>query len=329
MAIQSGVKPMIKIGLNATDNCPLRGCQALASVDASKFFHRSRGMRAPLGIYNASIAKVCPRVSRFCEDIEPLFLEIRIDPQRESASRRAKVAESLESMLYAAAEHVDDVESLASGFFKTHPLAKRDSRYKELSNRIDKCKKLTSTIANKLKHEQARIRLYSLEIRHGEVAASLHGFIVEGASDGVIGPHRTVHSVHPVLSLTTLAWEVLEFIVTASLALARFLTYFPKQDVEQPSMRCPHFTDAVKAAARLPTYTFGEPHPFSRTTFQLLGDGNEESGRVPEIYGSVYRRWSQSNAMEFGSFAMTTEGDGVSKAFALAKPSNVSLVHWT
>lgn len=329
MVDRISAKPMISVGFNTGDESSLVGHLALAWVDASNFFHGIRGMRAPLGIYNASLSRVCPRVSRYCADIEPLFRDVHIDPQREGSAGRARIAESLEAMLYAAAEHVDDMENLASGFFKTHPLAKKDSRYREFLNRIGKCKKLTSTMANKVKHEQARICLYALEVRHGGIPASLHGFIVEGANEGVIGPHRVVHSVHPVLSLTTIAWEVLDFLVIASMALARFLTHFPKLPNERPSVQSPQFSEAVRAAARLPTYTFGEPHPFSRTTFRLVKSEDSDHELDSGIYGSILARWSHSTAMEYGSFAMTTEGDGTSRSFAVVSPSKVSLVHWT
>lgn len=319
---------MLNVSFGSDGDCPLIGRQILSSVDSSSFFHGLRGMRAPLGIYNASIARVCPRVSRYCNVIEPLFREIRIDPKSEGPASRAKVADALEAMLYAAAEHVDDIENLASGFFRTHPLAKMDSRYRELANRIDKCKKVTSTIANKIKHEQARVRLYALEILHVGIPTTLHGFIIEGVNDGTVGPHRAVHSTHPVLSLTTIAWEVLEFVAAVSMALARFLASFPKVNAEQQKLQCTLFADATKAAARLPTYTFGEPHPFSRTSFRLSGEESCDGAPDSDIYGSIQRRWIQSSAMEFGGFAMTTEGDGVSKSFAMVNPTNVTLVHW-
>lgn len=318
-------KPSAIVG---KDCCPLKGGRLLAAVDAAEFYHRNRGMRAPLAIYNASLARVCPRIFRYCTDIEPLFHEVRIDPRREGSASRAKVSESLEAMVYAAAEHVDDLEKLASGFFKTHGLAKRDSRYREFSNRIDKYKKLTSTIANKLKHEQARVRLSGMEIRHADIPVSLHGFVIEGVNDGVIGPHSSVHSVCPVLSLTTLAWEVLIFVAEASLALERFLKYFPALEGEHPNWSCEQFNSAVKAAARLPTYTFGEPHPFSRMTLRIDGSAAADGVLDSGLYGSIQRRWSESLDMTFQSFLLTFEGDGVSRSFALVKPSKVSLVHW-
>lgn len=320
-------KPKISVTLDGQEPCPLAAKVSLDRIDAERTCHLSRDMRPPTAIYNVSLSRLLPRVIDFCSSVEELY------QSQNGGGAPEFVAEGgadrhLEHMFYAAAEHVDDIDNIASGFFKTHGIAKLDSRYKELKRKLDNAKKLTSTAANKIKHEQARVRLSALDVVHGAVPLRLYGYTIESVSKGVVGPNSAVHRVSHVHSLTAAAWDVLEFLVTAGNALALFLESFPKTQVERAPSPCDQFSQAVRAAVRLPAYTFGEPHAFKSTTFVFNAREDQLGSLNSGIYGSLFRPWSGSEKMAFGALTVTSEGDGSSKIFTLIAPKMVSIIRW-
>jgi hypothetical protein len=320
-------KPSIAVNVSVERDRSLPAYRTLAQFgDDLQFFHTKRGMRLPLGMYNMSVSRICARVSQYCQELEPLFQTSLMHSDASNATRE-EIASALEAMIYAAAEHGDDVEKLSSGFFGSHDIAKQNAEFRKLANKVKKLRKLTTLIANKIKHEQARLSFYSMEFVHDGTPGTLHGFYVEGVNDGVIGPHKDVHSEVPILSLTTLAWEVLDFVSSSSMALDDFLTGFVKQDLQHENKQGPHFAQAVMTAVRLPTYTFGEEHPFNRQTLRIFSDDGTKPP-ASSLYGTLSNPWSKSDNMRFVSYATTSIGDGSSRSFALVQPKIVSLVHW-
>lgn len=322
-----GKQPLV-LDLAPEAACPLMGLQALVRTNVGAFYHEKRDMRLPLGIYNASLSRLLPRIQSFCSSLEALFAEKTIPAPEGDRATRKIVVDNLESMLYAAAEHVDDLLNIASGFFKTPKLATMDSRYRKLSNSIDRAKKLTTTATNKIKHHQARVRLLSLEIEHGGQQATLHGFYIEAIVDGVLAPHPALHKEFPVRSLSAIAWEVIDFVLEGSNALAIFLEHFPKTKEELQLQPCVGLRSAVVAAARLPTFTFGEPHTFSHRPIRLVHDDSEFTELDSGLYGSIARPWKNSRNIKYGQISQSSEGDGSSRSFKLVSPKSVSLVEW-
>jgi hypothetical protein len=284
----------------------------------------------PMGIYNISTTRVCDKLIRLCQGLETYFKAFKsLDEMGKSDEMMQEIVDYLELSLYAAAEHVDDIESIASGFFKNRALRDKQVAYRRFSAEIKKNKRFVSAAANAMKHQQARIRLFSMEFAHGGSSGCLHGYFIEGVESGAVGPSSTFHKAQDVFSITTLVWEVIVFLLNCSRDLAIFLNEVATRIMGPPTgTEFSMFSRAVVSAARLPNYTFGEEHPFSRVTLHIRSaDGNAkplESG----LYGSIRHGWSKTAQASFGQYVSRFAGDGKTKSFRFAQPKTVVLHHW-
>lgn len=137
---------------------------------------------------------------------------------------------------------------------------------------------------------------------------------------GTVCPSSAFHRSQDVFSITTLVWEIIAFLLGCSRDLSKFLHAAATQVSGQATVSSPAFSKAVVAAARLPIYTFGEEHPFSRVTLRITaGDGKTES-LESGLYGSIKNGWSKSADAVFGRSTSRFEGDGVSRSFRFAQP---------
>jgi hypothetical protein len=323
------MKPAFNVDFSPAAPSPLAAHALLAAPPIAPTRHQSAGLREPLGIYNVSVARVAQKVLRLGEKLEAYFNrgEVVLEPSATTSAELSGVTDYVELLLYAAAEHVDDIDAIATGYFASPHVAGKSPAYRELQKAVKSTKRFLSTAANSIKHQQARIRVYSLAYQQGVVRGVLHGYFVEGVSDGVVGPSGPLHDQQAVYSITALLWEVLWFVLTCSSHLATFLRGIV-QPATLPVPECSAFAKAVEAAARLPNYTFGECHPFERTTFVLTGS---EGGRLnidSGLHGSLGTPWDRHAPLQFGSYSTSYEGDGSSRSFQSVAPRSVVLHHW-
>ncbi len=234
----------------------------------------------------------------------------------------------IELALYAAAEHVDDIDSIASAFFARSTSGSKQADYRSLQSGIKRQKRLVPAAANAIKHQQSRIRIFSTEFEYSRVSGCLHGYFIEGVEDGTICPSSTFHHTQPIFSVTALAWEIVMFVLNCSRDLAWFLKAVAPTAIEAKDVRCEIFSKAVVAAARLPNYTFGEEHPFARATLRLINVGPNRELLASDLYGSILSGWPRAGTPQFGSFVCGYEGDGVSKKFRIVHPKSVVFHHW-
>lgn len=325
------MKPEFNIDISEGGKSALEALQILTVLDPSEGYHTSNNLRPPLGIYNISISRICDKLNKCCIKLEVYFNSSKkVDDLRQENELREEVIDYLELAFYAAAEHVDDVALIAKGFYPDNKKYKSSKPAKQLENTVKKHKSLISASINAIKHHQARIRLYSLEILHGEIPHCLHGYFIEGVHDGAVGPNKIFHdNQRQVFSITSLMWEILCFILNASRQLKKFLETMTNSKPNENLKSDGVFTKAVVAAARLPLYSFDEIHPFSDTRVIIsCSDGNNsllDSG----IYGSITNRWTSSDKMAFFSNSCGYAGDGVTKSFHMVSPMAVRLQHWT
>jgi|GEM_PF-3430994 len=302
---------------------------SLSIVEQNRYFHTNNGFRLPLGIYNVSASRVCEKITRLSSNIERYIRAGNVlSPINRNQELMQETIDYLELTLYAAAEHVDDVISIAAGFFPTKGKAKKDQGYKKLEKAIKEHKKFIATGANYLKHKQSRIRMFSMEFRQGGVTGSLHGYFFEGVENGTICPDPTIHKEQDVFSITTLVWEALYLVLNLSKDLADFLRASVKIPAGSANIQFPRLSQAVIAAVRLPIYTFGEEHPFARSALRIKSRNNDYSELDSGLYGSIENRWSKDVKVSFGQVISRFEGDGVTKSFRFAQPKSVSFQHW-
>lgn len=323
-------KPRFVIELSKGSPSPLAALALLSLVDPACCFHTQRGFRLPLGIYNISVSRACETLIAFCTRLEKyIAVSSNVDGPNTHAELQRELTDYIELAIYAAAEHVDDIKAIASGFFRSDKVFKKDAAAKRMSNSIKDAKVFVSAAANSIKHQQARIRTYSLEFRHSDIHSVLHGYFIEGVKDGVVGPNIIFHETQKIFSITTLAWEILLFLLQCSDALSKFLKTQASFTDGNASQASELLQKAVISAARLPLFTFDEEHPFVRATFVLAANEAVQRSLDSNLYGSFLHRWSLSEDVEFGKFKGGFVGDGVTKSFQLPRPSRVGLQHWT
>jgi hypothetical protein len=322
-------KKKLTIDLVPGAQSSLSAHHALSVIDESHCYHLDRSLRLPLGIYNVSISRVCEKLIAFCSKLEKhIDSSHRANGPNENDETQRELIDYIELAIYAAAEHVDDLEAIAYGFFKDKKAFGKDPSARRLMTEIKSLKAFISASANAIKHQQARIRLYSQEFNHAGVASVLHGYFIEGVENGVVGPSVVFHQTQKVFSITTLAWEILLFILSCSDSLRTFLLATAKFVHGPAAQTSDMVSKAAIAAARLPLFTFDEEHPFTKTTFVLTSDGSIDKELDSGLYGSFSFRWSLSGEARFGGFNAGFVGDGVTRSFNFPSPSRVGLQHW-
>jgi hypothetical protein len=319
---------VVDIAENARSSLDAHTTLSLASEEGCH--HHGSGLRMPLGIYNVSTTRVCDKVLRLCHRLETYFGFGHTVQSLESAGDLLEeVIDYAELALYAAAEHVDDIDSIATGFFKTKALRDKDPAYKQLDKSIKSHKRFVAAAANAIKHQQSRIRPYTLEYSHGTAHGCLHGFFFEGVAQGAVGPNKIFHLNQEIFSITTLIWEILIFLLRCSRELSKFINAASKQIVGPPREQKTRLSETIVAAARLPLYTFGEEHPFSRVALHITASDGKTNSLDSNLYGSIRNQWSRNAQAQFGQFILRFSGDGVSKTFRLANPERVVLQNWS
>jgi hypothetical protein len=329
MTVTQVLKESFTINLTKGAQSSLAAHPLLSIVDETYCFHTERSLRLPLGIYNISVSRVCEKLTAFCTRLEKYIgSPHNINGNDGESELQRELVDYIELAIYAAAEHVDDLEAIAFGFFKDKKSFGKDASAKTLMTDVKKFKAFVSASANAIKHQQARIRIYSLEFIHAGIDSILHGYFIEGVEDGAVGPSIVFHKTQKVFSIATLAWEILLFLLRCSESLHRFLLSIAKFVHGPASQTSDIFSKAVTSAARLPLFTFDEEHPFSKAKFVLKSDGSVDKELNSNLYGSFSRRWSLSERVRFGSFSASFVGDGTTRSFNFPSPSRVGLQHW-
>jgi hypothetical protein len=324
------MKPEFRIDLSEGANTPLEALPILSLLDPKVGFHTSMNLRPPLGIYNVSIARVCDKLIKCCDKLEKYFkASIKLGVLRGKDDLRKEMIDYIELALYAAAEHVDDISLIAKGFFPDKQKYKSSTEASKLESPIKRHKSLITASINAIKHHQARIRIFSVEIRHAGIGHCLHGYFIEGVHDGIVGPSKIFHKdARQVISITSLIWEIICFILNSSRELARFVKKVTDVSQNGNQIRSDTFAKVVIAAARLPIYSFDDIHPFSETRIIINADEHGPELLNSNIYGSITQRWANSKDMQFLGDTGNYEGDGVTGTFKIVKPTTLGLQHW-
>ncbi|WP_341918253.1 hypothetical protein [Polaromonas sp. YR568] len=286
-------------------------------------------MRAPLGVYNVSVSRIFGKVERLCQRLEALFNST--GPNRQglpTTEMKAVAIDYMELAVYAAAEHVDDVDAIARAYFSNKVLHGRNVHVREFDKLLQRNKRFVAMLANHIKHSHSRLRLCTLDFYHDKRFVPLYGYFVEGAKNGVLRPNGAFHAQHEIFSVTSLPWEILVFVLATSRSLAELVGKVSKVQAGPHKCTSDVLSRAVIAAARLPLYTFGEPHPFERGLIAVSWLGEPLASLESGLYGSLALPWSSSQDHILGALGSTYEGDGVSNNFHLPTPKNVTIKQW-
>nr|WP_152029979.1 hypothetical protein [Pseudomonas sp. LPH1] len=323
-------KKTYKVDLRKDAQSSLQSQIILSQTTFTQLHHLEQNFRLPLGMYNISVTRLCKKIMNLCKRLEEyLTTPLSASPPNDHSDLMDELIDYIELSLYASAEHADDIYAIASGFFKSKQLRDKDQHYRRLDKALKEHKRFLSAAANNLKHQQARIRIFSVEYVQGLHSGCLHGYFIEGVSKGTIGPSKIFHSQEDTFSITTLVWEQVLLLLNCSYDLAEFLASRSQTASNDAEVKNDIFSKTIIAATRLPTYTFGERHPFSRVSVSLNTDEDSKSKLNSGLYGSLLNPWSKSDGLSIGRAASRFEGDGVSKNFQFAQPKQISLLHWS
>lgn len=322
-------KPEYIFDLSEGARSPLEALSWLSVVPSGIGFHESQRLRKPLGIYNTSLQRIFSKLDKCCVKLQAYFEHSNtINGLATASALQAELLDYIELSLYSAAEHVDDIGSIASGFFSSTKECKKSPHVKKLNAEVKAFKKFISSAVNAIKHQQSRVRFYSVDIRHEHRVFCLHGYFIEGVTNGVVGPCSILHGQNnKIFSITSLIWEVICFVLNSSRSLANYLS----QILDVPASNDVHeflsLNKVVKSAVKLPLYTFDDQHPFAETRLILRTDKPEELHS--KYYGSLGCKWSNSSDLDILQDQVGYVGDGVTKSFDIAVPKNLGLTHWT
>lgn len=326
---ESFAKPELRIELDMPAALAAQSC--LSSLMDGASYHELHDRRHPLGIYSISVGRICSKVRKCAAALEICWQHAK--PPEDAAEAHdsyGPVIDYLELTLYAAAEHIDDLQIIAASFFRTNHQASKSKQVRELKQALKPLRDRVASLANAIKHAHGRIRIYSLEFSHDGNEVPIYGFFVEGFKDGAVRPHPILHgNGEAIVSITSFLWSILTYVGQASLELKRFLTAIGvvREAEVQPTGSHPFRTAAI-ALARLPLYSLDETHPFETVQVTISAGTNSRSELASGIYGSLERQWSDSDQHRFGRASWRYEADGATRSFKMVDPRNVSIKRW-
>jgi hypothetical protein len=322
--------PVFEIDLSAQVPSSLAAHSALALTGGAVEEVALMGMRPPLGVYNVSIGRICGKVRRLSERLESLFrLSDPFGQTGEFLDAMETVVDYMELAVYAAAEHVDDVKTIVSAYLPDESHRKRNIHFRKLESAVKGDKSFLASIANSIKHAHSRFRLCAVQMRHGDRDMTLYGYFLEGTTNGALGPVGQFHRGQDVFSITALVWEILGFVMSVSRSLSQFVQSIADIQEGPHNVINEHLSRAVIAAARLPRYSFEEPHFHHKSTFAVRWREAALASPIDSgLYGSLHSPFGRSPSIELLQIRTIAAGDGASSLYRVPQVRQVSLNYW-
>lgn len=292
--------------------------------------HQIWNFRHPLGIYNVSLHHILRRIERCSNLIEHYQNVIQHNQSSNINQIEENTADYFELSLYAAAAHVDDVETIAKCLFKSKEDYRKNRIAKKFRESLKPIRNYISKITNSIKHNQGRIRFCNFNFGRTFYNFHIVGIFVDSANGEEAGPCKIVHGGHgQLISATSLLWEIIIFILEMSEALSDlFSSRNIPYEVSITTKEHEKFREAIKGLCRLPLYSFDDIHPFNRATFKLKIDENLQHEIQSNIWGSLLTPWPSNINVSEATPVISYRGDGATKSFKLVSPSKVQLQHW-
>lgn len=317
-------KPEFRISPDDKDN-PLPALNSLSTLKPHSSFHDLHDCRHPLGIYNISIERILRKIDSCIDHLLEYW-----QSDGPNSKKIEKIIDYLELSLYAAAEHIDDVNAISNCFFNTKRECAKSADVRHLKSSIKPIRDEISNFTNTIKHSSGRIRVCELGFSQGSNKVTLIGFFIEAYSDGAIRPNPILHkNGKKVISITTLLWEIILFLRGVSVELDYFLQQIgASKPLEGNQADFSMYRDVIVKLSSLPLYTFDEDHPFRGIRLTISMDSAMKQKASSNIYGSILSPWSKVMAAKFGELSLRFGGDGISTSFETVTPSNLSICHW-
>jgi hypothetical protein len=318
------MKPACSVDLDKDGLGALPGADAVAALAQLPQFNQQR--KRACALYNRSVSRICEKVQRAAATWEAAFAaEIAAGWDKSGSKGDADIIDALELVLYAAAEHTDDLKEVArelAGSRGENPKRAADC----VERALNLIRRRISLVTNKIKHEQWRIALCRQQFTLGEITVILHGMSLTSLSHDRVGLEKLPPDDARVIALPSLLWSVIEMLYFASCALRDHVA----NDVPSPApVEVKPFAHAVAAVGRLPNYSFEEEHTFKRLRLAIYANSAKSAERLDSpLYGSLSKKWDRAAAGTPGSFSFGVQGDGVTRSFHFPTLKGVTLQHW-
>ena len=317
----------IKIELEPDGPTILVAGEMLRRCKESQLFHRQRNLRHPLGIYNVSISRITARGKKLSDELFSYFKTFStIGRDGQNGDREVaieSISERLELFIYALAEHVDDCETILDCFEppKSTKHKKLRARFKDV---VRPLKRDFSLLANAIKHNHQRVRLFECEFRHRTKQILLIGFFLERFSGDTLGPDPNFLGPDKrIASCVAFSWSSVIRIVLMSRALETTIKEIALlEDNPIHNWSDGYFRELAGSLGRLPIYMFDDENPFKETLVTLRHKSSEPS---PEgILGSFYNQPDHNDLLGAGGYTFRYVADGVTRSFQMATPLKIS-----
>ena len=301
----------------------------LTRIDLTKNFHAEHNCRHPFALYNISSEKVLRRLKKF---IDAAIFASRVGRLKDLRDELLEdIPDLVEAVLYASSEHVDDVRMIFDTFYLPEATHKSKAQTRPYIEMLKSKKSQITSLANNIKHNHGRIRIFGGELAREKEVDVLLGFTCESYIDGGLGPNPHFHEKFGnIVSLSAFAWEHLLFLWDVSNIVQQFLEKCTHQLSDTELMVNPiPFTDVFHRLLDLPLYSFDTAHPINNRKIRINGKIRPHV-IARDLLGSIYLPWNKTDLSraEPGGFSMMFRGDGATKKFHLAMPRSFTLIHW-
>jgi hypothetical protein len=253
--------------------------------------------------------------------------EIAVGLDKLGSPNDSEIIDALELVLYAAAEHTDDLKFIArelAGSRGENPIRAAE----RMEKLVKPIRQRISMMTNQIKHAQWRIGLLRHGFVLGGVPTILYGVVLLSVSADRVGLEKLPPDGARVIALPSMLWSVLEFLFFASQALHKHLATDLGACQTTP-VKVPCFATAVAALARLPNYSMEEEHTFHRLRVVVRVTTATAAKSVDSgLYGSLSHKWDRAAAGLAGGFQFAIQGDGASRSFDFPTLRGVTLQHW-
>ncbi|WJH39805.1 hypothetical protein N7E02_24225 [Aliirhizobium terrae] len=313
-----------KLSINGVPQ-ELVACGTLKYLPDNICHHRRIPCRHPLGIYNVSTGKIFRQIDLLSSLTKRFFNERSAHINgKPSDFLLEDITERIELLLHAAAAHVDDVEMVCRTLFKHDRDYAKSPNVRVLKRELKPIRDRVSSYTNFIKHSHNAIRIFESELKLNQDSILFPGFFLESSDGDQLMPNPLFHgNGNPVLSLSTLIWEVFFFVIKTSHILKIFIEAETK--INTPEEDLSKTTDSIiLQISEIPLYYFGEEHPLIDKPLFL--EINDEIDYTP-LEGALTTPWQPDRLAkcEIGYWAYRYQGDGVTRSMAIQLPRQLKL----
>jgi len=298
----------------------------LAGIPQQRVFFREQQLRHPASIYNLSLEKLTKAFVAVLEGYATDTTRFSVEPN--GGFDLKALLEAQEHLLRCLQEHLDDCYLILKTL--VNPATTRVKTIQAdqyvVDSKLPGAKafmqatadyKTSLKIANRLKHNQGRLRGFGIYPGDG---VYLGYFLEEPDKAGVLGPSPEIHPDRGAFSFARdlkwrffLVYSLSENLVKAVERALMGLHHAPLERAAPRQQQTEDWNHLVTAISKIPRAIFPRELHANMATVQLTDDGRELAIKFPDRVRIVYPPFS-------GRAVVSTVGDGFSTQFKVPLP---------